>query len=91
MAKVEASTRTGSDAMGRAIDDTVADRPTYPSGTTFIRTEIDDFGECVAEHARRGGPIVIAYPDGEERYFVPQPHPRQALSPVSRFWRRWRR
>jgi hypothetical protein len=77
--------------MGRAIDDTIAGRPTYPSGTTFIRTEIDAFGECVAQEARRGKPIVISYPDGEERYLVPRPHPRETTGPLRRLWMRWRR
>jgi hypothetical protein len=90
MAKLDAARGTAQDAMGRAIDDTLAGRPTYPSGTSFIRTEIDGFGEWVARDALRGVPIVIEYPDGEERYLVPRPHPRETTGRLRRLWLRRR-
>lgn len=92
MAQVDgARTTRGDDALGQCIDDTVAGRPTYPSGTTFISTEIEGFGQCVAEEVLRGVPIVIEYPDGEERFLVPRPHPRETTGPLRRLGLRWRR
>ena len=82
--------KTLDDAMGRAIDDFIAGRPTYPSGTNFVSTEIDGFGEVVAQMAREDRPIVIEYPDGEERYLVPAPHPRLTPGRLERLRIRWR-
>jgi hypothetical protein len=92
MAKVTAGTSLGAhgDALGRAMDDVIAGRPTYPSGTTFIRSDLDGFGKRLAEDAREGKPIVIEYPDGEERYLVPSPHPSATVSRLGRLRLRWR-
>jgi hypothetical protein len=64
--------------MQKAIDDDIAGRPTYPSGTSFIHTDINGFGEWVAREASRRRPIVLVYPDGEEVFLVPTPHPADA-------------
>jgi hypothetical protein len=92
MAKVTPRAGFGEDgdAMGRAMDDAIAGLPTYPSGTTFIRSDMDGFGKSIAEDAREGKPIVIEYPDGEERFLVPSPHPSATVGPLGRLRLRWR-
>jgi hypothetical protein len=64
--------------LQKAIDDSIAGRPTYPSGTTFIDADMEGFGACLADEARERRPIVIVYPDGEERFLVPTPRPGTA-------------
>lgn len=63
------------DALDRAIEDNIAGRPTYPTGTVFIAADHDGLNEAVARRARNNTPIVIVYPDGEERFLVPTPRP----------------
>jgi hypothetical protein len=65
--------------MDRAIEDDIAGRPSYPSGTVFMASDLASFGERIAERARDKRPIVIVYPDGEERFLVPMPRPGATL------------
>lgn len=85
------ATRTADGVMREAIDDFVAGRPTYPSGTTFIDSDQDGVDASIAYHAREHGPIVIVYPDGEERFLTPSPHPRVSAGWVERLRLRLRR
>ena len=47
------------------------DTRSYPNGTTFIASDIPDFAETLRRDLLRGGPIVIVYPDGRERFIRP--------------------
>jgi hypothetical protein len=77
--------------MSAALDDFVAGRPTYPSGTVFIASDLEWSGNSIAERARENKPIVVVYPDGEERFLVPSPHPREGAGVVERLRLRLRR
>jgi hypothetical protein len=59
--------------MGAAIEANIAGFPMYPDGTAFVAADLDGIGAILVEHARERSPIVIVYPDGEERLLVPSP------------------
>ena len=85
------ATRNAHDVMSEVIDDFVAGRPTYPSGTTFIDSDQDGVGASIAYHAREHKPIVIVYPDGEECFLTPSTHPRDSAGWAERLRLRLRR
>jgi hypothetical protein len=67
--------RLAGERMDASIDAVVAGRPAYPSGTVFIGADMDGFGEVLARTIRARQPIVVVYPDGEERFLLPTPPP----------------
>ncbi|MGH2845852.1 MAG: hypothetical protein ACRDL0_07510 [Thermoleophilaceae bacterium] len=49
----------------------VAGRSPYPDGAAFVASDMPDLGAIVARHARERRPVVLIYPDGEERVLAP--------------------
>lgn len=54
-----------------ATDLAVEGRSPYPNGAAFVASDLANFGETVARYARERLPIVIVYPDGDERVLTP--------------------
>ncbi len=44
----------------------------YPNGAAFVASDLPGFGETLARYARERIPVVIVYPDGEERILTPE-------------------
>lgn len=42
----------------------------YPDGAAFLASDLPGFGETLARYARERIPVVIVYPDGEERVLI---------------------
>jgi hypothetical protein len=49
----------------------VAGKSPYPDGAAFVASDMPDLGAIVARHARERRPVVLIYPDGEERVLAP--------------------
>jgi hypothetical protein len=49
----------------------VAGKSPYPDGAAFVASDMPDLGAIVARHARERRPVVLVYPDGEERVLAP--------------------
>jgi hypothetical protein len=76
MAKVNASRRAGrlaSERMDAAMEADLTGTPLYPDGTAFVGSDHSDIGEVVLRRARERTPLLIVYPDGEERLLVTAP------------------
>lgn len=77
MAAVSKETRTpgsilASERFDAAIEDGLAERPArYPNGAAFVGADMPGLGDVLARHAREGRPVVLVYPDGEERVLEP--------------------
>lgn len=77
MATVSKKTRTpgsilASERFDAAIEDGLAERPArYPNGAAFVGADIPGLGKVLARNAREGRPVVLVYPDGEERVLEP--------------------
>ncbi len=54
-----------------ATDLAVEGRSPYPNGAAFLASDLANFGETVARYARERRPIVVVYPDGDERILTP--------------------
>ena len=52
----------------------------YPDGAAFVAADIPDLGEIVARHARERRPVVLVYPDGEERVLAPEHLPERGAA-----------
>lgn len=87
MATVGKKTRTpgsilASERFDAAIEDGLAERPArYPHGATFVGADIPGLGKILARSAREGQPVVLVYPDGEERVLeahTPESAPKAA-------------
>ena len=46
-------------------------RSPYPNGAAFVAADLPNLGEAVAGYARERRPVVIVYPDGDERVLTP--------------------
>jgi hypothetical protein len=57
--------------LDAAIESAVAGHLLYPSGTSFVGADVAWLGETVARCARKRTPVLIVYPDGEERLLLP--------------------
>jgi hypothetical protein len=57
--------------MDASIDAIVAGCPIYPNGTTFVAADTENIGEILLQTARERSPVLIVYPDGEERLLLP--------------------
>jgi hypothetical protein len=51
----------------------------YPNGAAFVAADEPELGVWMADYAREHRPVVLVYPDGDERVLL-------ALPPASR-WR----
>lgn len=45
----------------------------YPDGAVLIAADLPDFGAEIARALRDRAPIVVFYPDGQERVIRPRP------------------
>jgi hypothetical protein len=53
----------------------------YPHGAAFVSTESPHARELLLRHFREGRPVVLVFPDGEERIVRPfRPHDLHALT-----------
>jgi hypothetical protein len=55
-----------------AIELAVEGKSPYPNGAAFLASDLPGFGEALARFARERIPVVIVYPDGEERILSPE-------------------
>jgi hypothetical protein len=55
-----------------AIELAIKGKSPYPNGAAFLASDLPGFGEMLARYARERTPVVIVYPDGEERILAPQ-------------------
>ncbi len=55
-----------------AIELAIDGKSPYPNGAAFVASDMPGFGETLARYARERIPVVIVYPDGEERILTPQ-------------------
>lgn len=62
-----------------AIDLAIEGRSPYPNGAAFLAADQPELGAWMADYAREHRPVVLVYPDGDERVLL-------ALTPASR-WR----
>lgn len=50
----------------------------YPDGAAFVAADLAELGSIVARHARERRPVVLVYPDGDERILTPGQLPEQS-------------
>ncbi|MHB1571852.1 MAG: hypothetical protein ACYC0H_21975 [Solirubrobacteraceae bacterium] len=55
-----------------AIDLAVEGKSPYPNEAAFVASDLPNLGSVLAEHAKEHRPVVLVYPDGEERVLMPQ-------------------
>jgi len=55
-----------------AIELALDGKSPYPNGAAFVASDMPGFGETLARYARERIPVVIVYPDGEERILTPE-------------------
>lgn len=55
-----------------AIELAIQGKSPYPNGAAFLASDLPGFGETLARYARERTPVVIVYPDGEERILTPE-------------------
>lgn len=55
-----------------AIDLAVEGRSPYPAEAAFVASDLTDLGAILAEYAKERRPVVLVYPDGEERILTPE-------------------
>lgn len=56
-----------------AVELAIDGKSPYPNGAAFLASDLPGFGETLARYARERIPVVIVYPDGEERVLTPAP------------------
>ncbi|MHB1837869.1 MAG: hypothetical protein ACYCXW_23230, partial [Solirubrobacteraceae bacterium] len=44
----------------------------YPNEAAFVASDLPNLGSVLAEYAKEHRPVVLVYPDGEERVLMPQ-------------------
>jgi hypothetical protein len=49
----------------------IQDKSPYPNGAAFVAADLPDLGDILARYARERSPVVLVYPDGEERILIP--------------------
>ncbi len=54
-----------------AIELAIEGKSPYPNGAAFVAADLPSFGETIARYARERIPVVIVYPDGDERILTP--------------------
>lgn len=54
-----------------ATDLAIEGRSPYPSEAAFVASDMPNLGVILAEYARERRPVVLVYPDGEERILAP--------------------
>ncbi len=54
-----------------AIELAIEGKSPYPNGAAFLASDLPGFGQTLARYARERIPVVIVYPDGEERILIP--------------------
>jgi len=53
-----------------AIELAIEGRSPYPDGAAFVAADLPNLGEVLARYARERRPVVLIYPDGEERILI---------------------
>lgn len=54
-----------------AIDLAVEGKSPYPTEAAFVASDLPNLGAILAEYAKAHRPVVLVYPDGEERILMP--------------------
>jgi len=53
-----------------AVDLAVEGKSPYPNEAAFLAADLPNLGVILAEYAKERRPVVLVYPDGEERILV---------------------
>lgn len=53
-----------------AIELAIKGRSPYPTGAAFVGSDTPQLGAALAGYAREHRPVVLVYPDGEERFIL---------------------
>lgn len=56
-----------------AIDLAVEGSSPYPNEAAFVASDLPNLGAILAEYAKERRPVVLVYPDGEERILTSEP------------------
>jgi len=56
-----------------AIDLAIDGRSPYPNGAAFLAADQPELGAWMADYAREHRPVVLVYPDGDERVLLVLP------------------
>jgi hypothetical protein len=56
-----------------ALDLAVEGKSPYPNEAAFLAADLPNLGSILAEYAKERRPVVLVYPDGEERILIPEP------------------
>lgn len=86
------ASRLAADRMEIAIERAITGHPLYPSGTAFVGSDLPNLGDILARHVRERTPVVVVYPDGEERLVGPWASERTHRGPrelLDRLRGRW--
>jgi hypothetical protein len=65
------ATELAAERFRLATELAVEGRSPYPEGAAFVAADLSELGSIVARHARERRPVVLVYPDGEERILTP--------------------
>jgi len=55
-----------------ATDLAVEGKSPYPNEAAFVASDLPNLGAILAEYAKERRPVVLVYPDGEERVLIPE-------------------
>jgi len=61
-----------------AIDLAIEGKSPYPNEAAFVASDLPNLGAILAEYAKERRPVVLVYPDGEERILTPERVPTTA-------------
>ena len=74
-----------------ATDLALEGKSPYPNEAVFVAADLPELGELVARHARERRPVVLVYPDGDERFLLPLPAPSTWRAAIASFFRALKR
>jgi len=63
--------RLASARMDAAIQAAIDGEPIYPDRTVFVGSDHAKLGDVMRRRALERAPVLIVYPDGEERLLLP--------------------
>lgn len=75
MAAVDTTRTPAGELAGERLDTAVGmsirgEPSSYPSGAAFVPADLHGLGEVLSRYARERRPVVLVYPDGDERLLV---------------------
>lgn len=56
-----------------AIDLAIEGKSPYPNGAAFVAADLPELSTWLADYAREHRPVVLVYPDGDERVLLAPP------------------